>query len=197
MGIEVEAARFIATILFVGCIGFWLSRHRDALALLSPRRAWKTAKQMTKTDWQIFIIASFALIIVAMLLISFTTDLTVRITGSPLVVPDEHPVVTTASLCIPLVFLLMAVLPVFEEWIWRGIVLERLRRRLPLFSAVMISSFGFGLMHLMNQGTLFWAFLPPVIGGFIFSAAYLADGLKCAILTHSGYNFAMLSILFF
>lgn len=190
----IEIVRFAGALCFVAVVGFWLARHKEELLKLSPRRAWREAKRMGRREWVRLLAYSAAFIGVALLVIPLVAGWLVS-TGAPLT-SEEHPVVQTASISLPLAFLLMGVLPVFEEWLWRGIVLERLRKRIPVLNAVLISAFGFGLFHLLNAGTYLWGFIPPVVAGFIFSIAYLMDGLKCASLTHIGYNETALVLAF-
>jgi len=193
---EIEIIRFIGAMCFVGFMGFWLARHKEALSLLSPRRAWGEAKRMSRRKWLSLAFYSTVFIGISLLVIPLVANFLVSTVGQPLTDPREHPVTITAATSIPLAFFLMGTLPIFEEWIWRGILLERLRRRRPIIIAILLSTLGFGFCHLLNSGTYFWAFVPPVVAGFIFSMAYLKGGLKCAIISHSGYNLIALALVF-
>jgi len=191
----IEALRFAGAVAFVACVGFYLARHRRELRKLYPRLAWRSLRRLGTRGWIRLAGFSTWLIVILLCIIPASGVLAEWLAGGPIVSVEEHPVTVTASISLPLAFALMAILPVFEEFLWRGIVLERLRTR-GTINAVIISSFGFGLAHLLNAGTWFWAFVPPTIAGFVFCAAYLADGLRCAILTHSGYNIVALGIAF-
>ena len=81
------------------------------------------------------------------------------------------------------------VLPIFEEWIFRGILLEEiaLRSRSKMVG-VLLSSLVFAGFHLFNPGT-YPAFALPLVGaGVLLGACYLLSGLAGAILAHNAYN---------
>jgi len=196
MGVEIEVARFIATACFIAVVGFYLARHKDALKLINPWRAWRITKKMKRREWVRLILCSTILIAVLLAVVPFSAWFIESVTQQPLVNVEDHPVTIVSSISVPLTFCLMMILPIFEEWIFRGILLRGLRKRIPLLNAIIVSSICFGIFHLFNSGTYFWAFIPPTIAGFIFSIAYLKGGLGGAVLTHSMYNGIVLTIMF-
>lgn len=90
----------------------------------------------------------------------------------------------------PLALLASAnILPVFEEWVFRGVLLEESARRLGSRAAgVLVSAAAFSIFHLSNPGTYPAFALPPMVGGVILGVCYLVAGLGAAILCHCVYN---------
>lgn len=193
--LAVEVARLVGTMAVVAVFGFWLSRHKEELKQLSPARAWKALKGLGVFGVVKLVALSFVFIGLALFLIPISAAFLEATSGQPLSNDAEHPVAVTASFSLPLLYVFMTVLPIFEEWLCRGIVLRRLAKR-NLLLGVVVSSFVFGFMHLLNSGTYILAFIPPALAGFVFAGAYLAGGLGCAVLAHSGYNVIALSLIF-
>lgn len=191
-----EIIRFAFVAVFIFVWARWLRRHRDVLDLINPRLAWRSARRMRPREWGRFVGWSAVFVAVALIVIPLAAGFMVLVTGAPLTRAEEHPVTVTASASLPLAFILFGTLPIFEEWLFRGILLGRLRRRIPALNALIISAVTFGLFHLANSGTFFWAWVPPAVAGFVFGLAYLKGGLKCAILSHSSYNGIALVIAF-
>lgn len=191
-----EIVRFAFVAVFIFVWARWLKRHREVLDMINPRLAWRSARRMRPREWGRFVGWSAVFVAIALLVIPLAAGFTMLVTGTPLTRDEEHPVTVIASASLPIAFVLLGTLPIFEEWIFRGILLGRLRRRIPALNALIISSVTFGLWHLTNSGTFFWAFIPPTVAGFIFGVAYLKGGLKCATLSHSSYNGIALVIAF-
>lgn len=75
--------------------------------------------------------------------------------------------------------------PVIEEFLMRGLLLEKLRDPLGWLPALLISSAVFALLHFNLVQTL-----SALICGLALGALYLHSGsLLCCILAHSLYNF--------
>lgn len=80
--------------------------------------------------------------------------------------------------------LTVAVAPIVEEVLFRGIVFESLGSRLPLWAAALVSSVGFAATH----GTLMHM-LPATLMGLSCCAVYVLTGkLRNSIALHMAYN---------
>lgn len=91
----------------------------------------------------------------------------------------------------PVLFLAtIVILPVFEEWIFRSILLEEIssRTRSRMFG-ILASALAFGIFHLSNPGAYPALAIPLTIGGMLLGICYLVSGLAGSILSHILYNF--------
>ncbi len=82
--------------------------------------------------------------------------------------------------------------PLVEEIVFRGLCYTRLKQGLPMLAAMLISAWGFGLVH----GTIVW-FIYASIFGFLLAWVYEKyRSLSASILMHFGFNlFGQLSSL--
>jgi len=102
---------------------------------------------------------------------------------------SEEFIFTEEKIPLPLLFLTVNLLPIFEEWVFRGILLEEASRRARSRSlGVLISALVFALFHLSNPGTYPAYAIPLVAGGILLGACYLLVGLGGAIISHCAYN---------
>ena len=82
------------------------------------------------------------------------------------------------------------VAPIVEEVFFRGLVLSRFRKAMPLGLAIFLSSFLFGLMH----GQILWIAY-TVVMGFLFSAVALHEkSIWASIILHMAINFSGLFV---
>lgn len=84
-------------------------------------------------------------------------------------------------------------LPILEEWIFRGVLLEEIShlsqsKWIGLFSSSLI----FALFHLSNPGTYLVAIIPYLVGGLVLGGSYIVGGLSTAVLCHITYNLLLL-----
>jgi len=94
-------------------------------------------------------------------------------------------------------FLLFAVsisfLPILEEWLFRGVILEEIARRSnSKWIGLFLSSLIFAAFHLTNPGTNLAAIIPYSVGGLVLGISYLVGGLSVAIGCHVMYNLLLL-----
>jgi membrane protease YdiL (CAAX protease family) len=83
--------------------------------------------------------------------------------------------------------------PIFEELIFRGVMLDGLLKRYSPIKSILISSFLFGLIHL-NPWQFIGAFAIGVLAGWVY---YKTRKLTNAIIIHMANNgFAFLSVYF-
>jgi membrane protease YdiL (CAAX protease family) len=102
---------------------------------------------------------------------------------------EEEFIFTEEKIPLPLLFVIVNLLPIFEEWIFRGILLEEASRRTrSRLLGVVISALAFALFHLSNPGTYPAYTIPLVAGGILLGACYLRVGLGGAIISHCAYN---------
>ena len=98
-------------------------------------------------------------------------------------IPIEHPEVS------PLFLVLVNVLPILEEWIFRGILIDEIVRwRHSKLLAVGLSTIIFAVFHLSNPGTYLAFVLPLIPGALLLGVCYIYTGLGGAILAHNLYN---------
>lgn len=76
-----------------------------------------------------------------------------------------------------------------EEVLWRGFLLQELRRRMPLWGAVVLSSLGFSLSHLLNPHIQPLALVNLMLFGLWFALLFLRTGtVWLAWGAHFAYN---------
>jgi len=196
--------RTIAAMAFMAAVLLWIARHPEEIRPLLPRRWIGEAKRMGRLDWAkcLGLIAIFTVLM--LYAIPEATHITASATEAPLVDPGVHPVYQVASASLPLIMAIAAFAPIFEEWLFRGILLRKLasktsgkrHKRIRIMGALALSSVLFGLFHLINQGTFLFAFIPPTVAGWFLGAAYLQGGLKVSAPAHIGYNWIRLILVF-
>ncbi|MCY6960426.1 CPBP family intramembrane glutamic endopeptidase [Clostridium brassicae] len=82
-------------------------------------------------------------------------------------------------------------IPVFEEILFRGIIFNKLRENIDLFSAVIIQAIVFGGFH----GNIFQVIYTSVLGVITALIYAWSDSIWAAILTHGIFNICGLIIL--
>ena len=159
---------------------FYLERIR-------PRHWLPIARRMRRREW-IRLVSIALAFTAATLVIATIVGQVLHGAGVQLYSREEYPF--TALEQYPLLLLaLVNVLPIFEEWIFRGILLEEVARRThSRWWGVVISAIIFAAFHLSNPGT-YPAFAIPLVGaGLLLGVCYLRSGLAGAIITHNAYN---------
>jgi membrane protease YdiL (CAAX protease family) len=95
-------------------------------------------------------------------------------------------------LLFPLFLLLFIVQGGIEEWVVRGYVYHALRERWRPFSAALLSSALFGLLHLTNPDVSAAAVINVVLAGLVLNALVERSGsLWGATIAHGVWNFAL------
>jgi len=78
----------------------------------------------------------------------------------------------------------LIVAPVFEEWLFRGVLLSRLNKKFSFESSNTICAFLFAVAHLD------WFLLPYFLNGLVYGWVKMKnDNLYSAIILHGLYNF--------
>lgn len=151
-------------------------------------RFWvSSAKEADKRRWMRFISLAVIFAGLAFFLVGYVSNIVAS--RWMLYSKEEYVFVKIARISLPLLFASVTLLPILEEWIFRGILLEEIARRWKSrWWALAISSVIFAIFHLSNPGTFPAAVIPLTFGGLILGGSYLAGGLATAILCHSLYN---------
>jgi membrane protease YdiL (CAAX protease family) len=182
----------IAGVILGLVIGKLITRRPYYLRRLHPRFWLNAAKKMRARDWvKLSIITSYFAVLAFFLII----DITILMPAGWLYSQEEYIFVKLAEISLPLLFITVTVLPIFEEWIFRGILLEEAARRTrSRLAGLVISALIFAAFHLSNPGMYPASIIPMTVGGLILGTCYLLGGLASAIVCHSLYN-AMLIVI--
>jgi membrane protease YdiL (CAAX protease family) len=105
------------------------------------------------------------------------------------VMADSNYASETEAFSTPLFFVSIVALPVAEEWMFRMVLIEEVKRRVgKLWPAVIVSAVAFGLAHLSNPGVYLPAVLVFSFAGLVYALVYVYYGLRWAIFVHVGTN---------
>ncbi len=74
--------------------------------------------------------------------------------------------------------------PVVEEIIFRGLMVSRMKKAMPTWVAVLISSIAFGLVH----GQIFWMTYAFLLGILLAAIAIKTDSILTTIILHAAIN---------
>ena len=171
--------------LFVGKVVASKPFH---LQRLRPRYWLGAARKMKRRQWVRLL--TIALWVVAISLI-VTDIITIFFTqaGAPLVNPEEYPFTQVQQDYPWLVLIIANVLPIFEEWVFRGILMDEIIRwKHSKALAVGLSSLLFAAFHLSNPGTYLPFVLTLIPSSILLGLCYLKVGLGGSIVAHNAYN---------
>lgn len=188
-----DLARILIAGVILGLvIGKLVARRPYYFRRLHPRFWLNAAKKMRARDWlKLSIITGYFAVLAFFLIL----DITMLMPAGWLYSQEEYIFVKLAEISLPLLFITVTVLPIFEEWIFRGILLEEAARRTrSRLAGLVISALIFAAFHLSNPGMYPASIIPMTIGGLILGTCYLLGGLASAIVCHSLYN-AMLIVI--
>ena len=161
---------------------------------MRPKVWMRAIKKMSRRDWLVLLAISLVLALVTYYLIEYSSSAITSIWGPDALYSRQEYVFQTLEESYPvLLAIIVLTVPIFEEWIFRGVLLDEFSRRLRSRSiGVTLSAFLFAIFHLSNPGTYPAAVLPLFLGGVLFGICYLRVGLGGAILCHSTYNLLVL-----
>lgn len=109
--------------------------------------------------------------------------------GVQVVSPEEYPFTSIERDQPLLVLAAVNILPIFEEWVFRGVIIDEvIRRRKSKLLAVAFSAVLFAAFHLSNPGTYPAIIISMLPASLLLGACYLYTGLGGAILAHNAYN---------
>lgn len=171
--------------LVVGRIVAFRPSHIDRLR----PRFWRAAmRRMKCRDWvRLITIALWAA--AASLIISAVIGGLLQRAEVPIYSPEEFPFTAIERDYPWLVLVAVNLLPIFEEWVFRGIFIDEfVRWRGSKLLAVVLSTIIFSLFHLSNPGTYFGYVIPLMPAGLLLGFCYIKTGLGGAIIAHNTYN---------
>lgn len=94
--------------------------------------------------------------------------------------------------------LVVVLLPILEEWVFRGIFIdELLGLGVSKFEAVFAQALAFAAFHLSNPGMEPAIILVLLPAGLLLGMCYLKTGLSGSIIAHSSYNFLIFALTYF
>ena len=184
-----DLARILVAGVVLGLVvGKLVVLRPSYLERIRLRRWLPVARRMRRREWVrlISIVLAFT---AATLVMATIVGEVLRGAGVELYSREEYPFIVLQEQYPLLLLVVVNVLPIFEEWIFRGILLEEVARRTrSKWIGVMVSTLIFAAFHLSNPGT-YPAFAIPLLGaGALLGACYLVSGLAGAILVHNAYN---------
>lgn len=173
--------------IFLGLfLGYLLDRKPRYIKYFKTKFLKREFENAGWKKWGKVIVGAFAG--VAMIyLVHFTQSLVVSNVGSTL--SEDNIFSSMMNLYYPLYFVIITVFPIFEEWIFRGIILEEIRIRFSSnWIALALSTVIFAAFHLTNPGMLLPSLIVYTVGGFILGLGYIWGGLSTSITIHVLYN---------
>ncbi len=192
----------LARVLVVGVllgvfVGRFVARRPFHIERLRPRYWREVMRRMKWKDWAKLI--TIAIVVAAVsILVSNEIGALLQRAEVPTYSPQEFPFTAIQKEYPWLLLVLVNVLPIFEEWIFRGIFIDEiLRWRHSKLLAVALSTIIFAVFHLSNPGTYPAYILPLIPGGLLLGVCYLYTGLGGAIIAHNLYNTYLVIIGFF
>ncbi|MEM2878055.1 MAG: type II CAAX endopeptidase family protein [Candidatus Hadarchaeales archaeon] len=168
-------------------LGWVLARRPVHIRRIKPKVWIPKAKSMGRRKWIELIALSLSVALFS-LFISIQLGNLLLSSGVEMYSPEEFPFVKMMDYPV-LMLLTVNLVPIFEEWIFRGIVIDevkRLSRSTAL--ALAVSTLSFAAFHLTNPGTYAAYVIPMIPCGVLLGLCYLRVGLGGAILAHSSYN---------
>lgn len=158
------------------------------LERMRPRYWIPRARSMRRKEW-VRLISIALWFTVATLVVATIVGVVLSEAGVELYSEEEYPFTALEEQYPLLLLAVVNVLPIFEEWIFRGILLEEVARRArSKWLGVGISALVFAAFHLSNPGTYPAVTIPLIGAGLLLGACYLVSGLAGAIITHNAYN---------
>jgi membrane protease YdiL (CAAX protease family) len=183
----------LARVLVVGTllgvfVGRFLARRPFYFERLRPRHWRAVMRRMKRKDWAKLITIVIGVAAVS-IFISNGIEALLQRAEIQTYSPQEFPFTAIQRDYPWLLLVLVNVLPIFEEWIFRGILIDEIVRwRHSKLLAVALSTIIFALFHLSNPGTYPAYVLPLIPGGLLLGVCYLYTGLGGAIIAHNLYN---------
>jgi membrane protease YdiL (CAAX protease family) len=160
------------------------------LERLRPKFWMRIAKKMKREDWIRLVTVSIVITALIYLVTTYSAELTSRVWA--LYSPEEYWAAQLEASAPILLLIIATLIPVIEEWVFRGILLEEFSRRFRSRAVgVVLSAIVFALFHLSNPGTYPAAALPLFLGGLLLGGCYLLAGLSAATACHCAYNFLL------
>ena len=189
MPLWIDLARVLVAGIALGLVvGKLVVLRPRYLERIRPRTWLPSLQRMRRLEWFRLIAIALAFAAISLALITVVSGV-LQDAGVPLYSEEEYPFTAIQKEYPLLLLLAVNVLPIFEEWIFRGILLEEVALRShSKLAGVLLSSLVFAVFHLSNPGT-YPAFAVPLVGaGLVLGACCLFSGLAGAIIAHNAYN---------
>jgi len=159
-----------------------------------PRFWIPIARRMHRRKWCRVISIGLAFAIASLFLATIIGGALQR-AGAELVSEEEYPFYAIQKTYPMLLLVIVNVVPIFEEWIFRGILLEEIARRSrSKWLGIVCSALIFAVLHLANPGTYPAIIIPMFGAGLLLGACYLLSGLGGAIIAHNAYNTILVTL---
>lgn len=157
------------------------------LEQIHPRYWVPRARSMRRKEW-VRLISIALWFTAAALVVAITVGVALSEAGVKLYSEDD-PFIKLERQYPLLLLVAVNAFPIFEEWIFRGIILEEVAQRArSKWIGVGVSTIIFAAFHLSNPGTYPASVIPLLGVGVLLGACYLKIGLAGAIITHNAYN---------
>ncbi|MEM3453232.1 MAG: CPBP family intramembrane glutamic endopeptidase [Candidatus Hadarchaeum sp.] len=184
-----DLVRIVGAGVVLGVImGRIIVRRPYHLERLHPRTWLPLVKRMGPRRWLVLLAISLSIAFLS-LVFSMATGSILQHSGIETVSPEEYPFVSIERNYPWLTLLLVNILPIFEEWIFRGVIMDELIRwRRSKLLAVLTSALLFSAFHLSNPGTYPAIVISMLPASLLLSVCYLYTGLGGVILAHNSYN---------
>ena len=184
-----DLARVLVAGVVLGVIvGRFVLRSPYQLERLRPRH-WRAAmRKMKRRQWvKLFTVALF--VTAASLVFSTVIGSILQQSNIQVVSPEEYPFTSIERDYPLLVLAAVNILPIFEEWVFRGVIIDEvIRWRKSKLLAVVVSALLFAVFHLSNPGTYPALVVSMLPASLLLGVCYLYTGLGGAIVAHNAYN---------
>ncbi|MFN4133578.1 MAG: lysostaphin resistance A-like protein [Candidatus Hadarchaeales archaeon] len=178
----------IAGIILGVIVGKLLVENPHHVKRLMPRHWRRVMRKMKHGDWVKLFSTGMATLAASIVITFFLSNLFIT-AGVALENPEENPLRQIEAISPFLILITANILPIFEEWIFRAVIIDEvLRRKRSRLLAAVVSSVAFSLFHLSNPGTYPAYALSIFPASLILAWCYLRAGLGGSVFAHNSYN---------
>jgi len=190
-----DLARILIPGIILGvAVGRIVALRPSYVDRLRPYYWLSAAHSMKRSDW-VRLITTVLWVLAASLIASAVIGTFLQEARIQTYSPEEFPLTAMERDYPWLVLIAVNLLPIFEEWVFRCILIDELVRwRRSKVLAIVISTVLFSLFHLSNPGTYLGYAVPLIPAGLLLGLCYLRTGLGGAIIAHNSYNTFLLLI---
>lgn len=178
----------LAGILLGFIIGKLLASRPEHIRRLMPSHWGKKARRMSREKWVRLFSTGLAAFAASLALTSILSTI-LTASGVELENPSENPLRAIEAVSPLLILVVANALPIFEEWIFRAVIIDEvLRRKKSKLIAILVSSLLFSIFHLSNPGTYPGYAISLFPASLVLAWCYLRAGLGSSIFAHNSYN---------
>ena len=169
-------------------VGRLVVRNPYHLKRLRPTYWRSVMRKMKRRHWVRLLTIALWVAAASFIASALMGELLVR-AEVPVVSPEEYPFTMIERDYPLLVLVAVNVLPIFEEWVFRGIIMDEIIRwRKSKLLAVVASAIIFSSFHLSNPGTYPAFAISLIPASLLLGVCYLYTGLSGSIIAHDLYN---------